>query len=228
MTCTEQSYWYLIEKYIFITGHWSNIHTHVIQMRFNTEKNCWYFTDDFFMMICKKNAQFCIFIYISPLFVHQDLIDNKLEFIKVMTWRCTSHKSIAEPMMTKITDAYMRHWASMSSDYLSDRGHGSSSMPDVFIHETVCWSYWLQFCECKAAITLPTYKLHRQYWDTMMRNSPNFSRNILTIPRFEIKLCFLYFVQYTQEHWFICFMYMCITMTLYFSPSTRLFNPPPR
>ena len=36
-------------------------------------------------------------------------IHNKLALVQVMAWRRTGDKPLPEPMMTRFTDAYMRH-----------------------------------------------------------------------------------------------------------------------
>ena len=55
------------------------------------------------------NEKFCILIRISLKIVFKASIDNKSALVQVMAWRRTGDKPLHEPMMTQITDAYMRH-----------------------------------------------------------------------------------------------------------------------
>ena len=48
-------------------------------------------------------------IRISLKFVPRSLIDNKLALVQVMAWHRTGDKPLPEPMLIRITDAYMRH-----------------------------------------------------------------------------------------------------------------------
>ena len=41
-------------------------------------------------------------------------IDNKSALVQVMAWQRTGDKPLPEPVMTQITNVYMRHQASMS------------------------------------------------------------------------------------------------------------------
>ena len=45
-------------------------------------------------------------------FVPKSPIDNKLALIQVIAWRQTGAKPLVEPVMTRFTDTYMRHWGS--------------------------------------------------------------------------------------------------------------------
>ena len=51
---------------------------------------------------------------ISLNFVPKGPIDNNSSLVKVMALRRTGDKPLPEPMMTRFSDAYMRHPASMS------------------------------------------------------------------------------------------------------------------
>ena len=51
----------------------------------------------------------CILIKILLQFVPKGPIDNKPALVQVMAWRRTGDKPLSEPMLTKFTDAYMRH-----------------------------------------------------------------------------------------------------------------------
>ena len=42
-------------------------------------------------------------------FVPRSPIDSKPVSVQVMTWRWTGNKLLPEPMMTQLSDAYMRH-----------------------------------------------------------------------------------------------------------------------
>ena len=48
-------------------------------------------------------------IRISLKFVPMTLIDNKPALVQVMAWRRIGDKPLSEPMLTRFTDAYMRH-----------------------------------------------------------------------------------------------------------------------
>ena len=64
------------------------------------------------------NIFLCIFlcendqipIQISLKLVPRSPIENKPALVQVMVWRRTGDKPLPEPIMTKFTDAYMRHW----------------------------------------------------------------------------------------------------------------------
>ena len=55
------------------------------------------------------NDKFCIFIKISLKFVPNGPISNNTALVQTMFWRQIGEKPLSEPMLTKITDAYMRH-----------------------------------------------------------------------------------------------------------------------
>ena len=55
------------------------------------------------------NEKVCILIQISLKFVPNGPIDNKSPLVNIMTWRRIGYKSLSEPMLTRFTDAYMRH-----------------------------------------------------------------------------------------------------------------------
>ena len=69
-----------------------------------------------------ENIFKCIFLnendriptQISLKFVPRSPTDNKPALVQVMAWHQTGNKTLPEPMMTPMTDAYMRHSASMS------------------------------------------------------------------------------------------------------------------
>ena len=50
-----------------------------------------------------------ILIQISVKFVPDGPIDNNPALVWIMAWRRTGDKPLSEPMLTKFTDAYMRH-----------------------------------------------------------------------------------------------------------------------
>ena len=64
--------------------------------------------DDIFKCIV-LNENDKIPIKISLKLVLKSPIDNKPASVQVMAWRRTGNKSLTEPMLTKFTDAYMRH-----------------------------------------------------------------------------------------------------------------------
>ena len=55
------------------------------------------------------NEKFCISIDISLKFVPKGPINNKWALVQAMAWRRTDDKPFPEPMLTRFTDAYMRH-----------------------------------------------------------------------------------------------------------------------
>ena len=70
-------------------------------------------TDDIFICIF-LNENDNIPIEISLKLVPRGPINNKSAFVQVMAWRRTGDKLLPEPMMTQLTDAYMRHQGEMS------------------------------------------------------------------------------------------------------------------
>ena len=65
-------------------------------------------TDDILKSIF-LNENDWIPIQISLKFVPRSPIDNKPALVQVMAWRGTDDKPSPELMLTKFTDAYMRH-----------------------------------------------------------------------------------------------------------------------
>ena len=55
------------------------------------------------------NGQFCILINISPKFVTKGPIDNSPTLVRIMAWRRLGDKPLSELLLTRFTDAYMRH-----------------------------------------------------------------------------------------------------------------------
>ena len=50
-----------------------------------------------------------ILVQISLKFVPRSPIDNNPTLVRVMAWRQTGDKPLPEPVMTKLTEAYIRH-----------------------------------------------------------------------------------------------------------------------
>ena len=69
--------------------------------------------DDIFKCIF-LNEKICILIKISPKCVPKGPIDNNPALVQIMAWRLFGTKSLSEPMLTRFTDAHMRHSSSMS------------------------------------------------------------------------------------------------------------------
>ena len=63
--------------------------------------------DNFKCIFLNENDK--IPIRISLKFVSRSPIDNKPALIQVMAWRRTGDKPLREPMLTQITDAYIRY-----------------------------------------------------------------------------------------------------------------------
>ena len=59
--------------------------------------------------------QLCIFNRIPMTFVPKGPIDNKSSLVQGMAWRRTGVRPLPEPVLTKFTDAYMRHSGEMKS-----------------------------------------------------------------------------------------------------------------
>ena len=57
--------------------------------------------------------KFYILIEISLIFVPWGLTDNNQALVKIMAWRRIGDKPLSEPMLTRFTDAYMRHKGEM-------------------------------------------------------------------------------------------------------------------
>ena len=55
------------------------------------------------------NEKICILIKISLKFVPNGPIDNNPELVQIMAWCRKGDKPLSEPMLTRFTDAYMRH-----------------------------------------------------------------------------------------------------------------------
>ena len=66
------------------------------------------FEDDIFRCIFMKE-KFCILTKISLKFVPKGPIDNNPALVKIMAWRRIGDKPLSEPMLLRITDAYMPH-----------------------------------------------------------------------------------------------------------------------
>ena len=72
------------------------------------DKMAAFLADDIFKCIL-LNEKYCILIKISQKFVPRGLIGNNLALVKIMAWRQICDKPLSEPMLTRYTDAYMRH-----------------------------------------------------------------------------------------------------------------------
>ena len=64
------------------------------------------------------NEKVRFFIQISLKFVHKGPFNNKTALVQIMNLQWSSDKSLSEPMMGYLTDAYMCHSASMSQNVL--------------------------------------------------------------------------------------------------------------
>ena len=76
-------------------------------------QNSRHFADDVFKYIF-VNEKVCILIKISQNFVSKGSIDNNPALVKTMAWRRMGDKPLSEPMLTRFTDAFMRHKGEMS------------------------------------------------------------------------------------------------------------------
>ena len=64
--------------------------------------------DDIFRSIF-ENGMFCILMEISLKFVPKGPIDSISALLGIMAWRRIGAKPLSKPMLTRGTDAYMRH-----------------------------------------------------------------------------------------------------------------------
>ena len=67
-----------------------------------------HFADEFFICIF-VNEKVCILIEISLKFVPKGPVNNKPALVWIMAWCRIGDKPLSEPMLTRFTDAYMRH-----------------------------------------------------------------------------------------------------------------------
>ena len=72
-----------------------------------------HFADDIFRCIF-VNEKFGILIKISLKLVPKGPTDNNLALVKIMAWRRIGDKPVSEPMLTRLTNAYMRHSGEMN------------------------------------------------------------------------------------------------------------------
>ena len=71
-------------------------------------KNGRHFPDDILKCMF-MNEKFCIFIQIALKFAPKCPIKNIPVLLQIMAWRRSGDKPLSEPMLTQLTDAYMRH-----------------------------------------------------------------------------------------------------------------------
>ena len=71
------------------------------------QNGCHFAADTFKCIFMNENP--CILIQISLKFVPKGPIDNIPALVQVMAWRRTGGKPLPEAMLTRFTDAYMRH-----------------------------------------------------------------------------------------------------------------------
>ena len=74
---------------------------------------CLQFKDGIFKSIY-LNEKAWLSIKIPLKFVPKGPINNSPALVQIMAWRRPGDKPLSEPMMTRFTDAYMRHWGEMS------------------------------------------------------------------------------------------------------------------
>ena len=55
------------------------------------------------------NEKFCILFKISLKYVPKGPIENNPALVPIMAWRRIGDKPLSESMLTRLTDAYMRH-----------------------------------------------------------------------------------------------------------------------
>ena len=86
--------------------------------------------------------KFGISIRISLKFVPKGPIDNKSALVQVMARCRTGDEPLPEPMLTRFTDAYMRHWGEMSRVVTAlVRCAGGWAAPRFETHRSCWWKY---------------------------------------------------------------------------------------
>ena len=78
-----------------------------------SRQNGGHFVDASFRCIF-LNENDCILIEFLLKFIAKGPIDNTSELVEVMAWHQTGNQPLPQPMMTKYTDAYVRHLSSVS------------------------------------------------------------------------------------------------------------------
>ena len=95
--------------------HFQNVYV-IFQRKLNTlrpRQNGHHFAEDTFNRIF-VNENVTILIEFSLKFAPKGPINNIPALVQIMAWRRPGDKPLSEPMLGMITDAYMRHSASMS------------------------------------------------------------------------------------------------------------------
>ena len=87
-------------------GNW------VITVSYPPGQNGRHFVEDIFRYIF-MNEMFCILIKISLKFIPKGQIDNNQALVEIMAWRRKGNKPLSEPMLIRLTDAYMQHKGEM-------------------------------------------------------------------------------------------------------------------
>ena len=81
-----------------------------------------------------SNEKYWIVIQISLTFIRMGPINTKPPLVWIMAWRRTGDKSVSEPTMTHITDAYMRHLTSMSLNSCTQRVKHKQNISQIMQH----------------------------------------------------------------------------------------------
>ena len=72
----------------------------------------------YFQMHFVGNEKFYVLIKISLTFFPESPIDNNLALVWIMAWRRRGDKPLSEPMLTRFTDTYMRHYGSWNASHM--------------------------------------------------------------------------------------------------------------
>ena len=97
---------------ILQNGGWEHFRTEVITLKPRQDGH--HFPDDIFNCIF-MNEDIWISIYISLKLVANDQFNNIPALVQIMAWHQPGNKPLSEPMMvSKFTNAYLRHSTSMS------------------------------------------------------------------------------------------------------------------
>ena len=100
------------QSIILLSQHIRPILDAQLALLITPEQNGLRFANDIFRCIF-LNEKFWILTKISLRFVPKGPIDYNPALIKIMAWRQIGDKPLSELMLTRFTDAYMRHWAEM-------------------------------------------------------------------------------------------------------------------
>ena len=109
-------------------------------------QNGHHFTDDIFRCIF-MNEKFGILIQIALKFVPKGPFDNKAALVQVMAWCRIGNEPLSEPMLTRLTNAYMQHSGGWVKWHC--KGYMKYICYDILhmgIHKGMHFSYTMKCC----------------------------------------------------------------------------------